>query len=59
MKVWGTVYNVLKGSGEEKREGQTKILKRERGKAGSRGGCLKKVGVGVRVGGRNRIPQKL
>ena len=34
------VENTLKGGGTEKRGGETKILKR--GKAGSRGGCLKK-----------------
>ena len=39
----------LKGSGTEKRGGETKILKR--GQAGSRGGCLKK--------GELELPYKL
>ena len=30
--------------GTEKSRGETKILKRGRGKTGSRGGCLKRVG---------------
>ena len=28
MRVGGTVYNAFKGGGAEKREGETKILKR-------------------------------
>ena len=44
MRVGGTVKNILKGGGTEKRGGETKILKR--GQAGSRGGCLKKSGGG-------------
>ena len=42
MTVWRTVQITLKDSGAEKTEGQTKILKREKGEVGSRGGCLKK-----------------
>ena len=45
--MWGggggggdTVENTLKGDGAQKREGETKTLKR--GLAWSRGGCLKK-----------------
>ena len=41
MRVWGTVQNTLKGSGAEKREGETK---KERGEVGSRGGRLKRDG---------------
>ena len=38
----GNCLNTLKGSGTEKRGGETKILKR--GQAGSRGGFLKEGG---------------
>ena len=38
----GTVENTLKEGGTEKRGGDTKILKRWGGQAGSQGGCLKK-----------------
>ena len=42
-RVGETVYNTLKGTGPEKRAGETKILKR-RGKPGHGGGALKKGG---------------
>ena len=42
MRVSGKVWNALKRGGTEKREGETKILKRGEGPAVSRGGCLKK-----------------
>ena len=41
MRVGETVKNTLKGGGTEKRGGETKILKKRRGQARSRGGCLK------------------
>ena len=41
MRVGETVWNALKGSGTEKRGGETKILKKK-GQAGLGDGCLKK-----------------
>ena len=41
-----TVWNILKGV-EQKRGEETKILKTGGGGAGSRGGCLKKRGIGT------------
>ena len=41
MKVGGTVSNTLKEGGTEKREGETKILKRK-GKLGQGVGALKR-----------------
>ena len=40
VKIWGTVWNSLKGGVTEKRGGGTKILKW--GQTRSRGGCFKK-----------------
>ena len=42
MKMGVTVQNTLKEGGTEQRGGNTKILKRGMGQAGSMGGCLKK-----------------
>ena len=47
-----TVENTLKGDGTEKRRGETKILKKGWGQAGSRGECLKKgAGTPLRTAG--------
>ena len=43
VRVVGTVGNTLKGGGTEKKEGETKILKRG-GKLGQGVGALKKIG---------------
>ena len=43
MRVWGTVQNTLKGSGAEKREGETKMSKKE-GESWVKGWVLKKRG---------------
>ena len=46
VRVGRTVYNAFKRGGAEKREGETKILKRGGGgglEGGSRGTCLKNV----------------
>ena len=44
MRVGGTVSDALKGGGTEKRGGETKILKRGRGKLGQGVGAFKKEG---------------
>ena len=49
MRVGRTVWNVLKGGGTEKREGETKILRKwGGGNLGQGVGALKRTGAGTR-----------